>query len=86
MKKQFKLSATARNAWMRKEEGSWEDHDKPTPGHIYPVLQNNWKKGTLTANTDEELKLISRSAQYQTTWEMGESDSTDTLIKEASRI
>lgn len=84
--KKFKLSQTARNAWMRKEEGSWEDHDYPKTGHIYPILQNNWKKGTLTANTPEELKLITRSAYYQTSWEMGESDSTDTLIKETSKL
>jgi hypothetical protein len=84
--KKVKLSSTARYQWMCKEEGSWEDHNRPKTGHIYCILQNQWKKGVLSLNTPEEIKLVQRSAAYQTSWEFGESDATDTLILEANKL
>lgn len=67
------INPNTKDEWMIKEEGSWEDHGKPATGHIYSLLQA-MPKNAIVCNTQEELSLVSRSADYQTHWNSDEPD------------
>lgn len=71
----YKTSITpdTKYEWMVKEEGSWEDHGRPVIGHIYSLLQS-MPKNAIVCNTQEELCLVSKSADYQTNWNSDEPD------------
>lgn len=82
----FSLSPSVRYEWMRKEEGSYEDHGKPKSGHVYCILCDNYKNGKLIINNEEEARIVSKSASYQTSWDAGESAIVDRLMKKAGEI
>lgn len=56
-------NSTAIHAWMSKEYGSWEDHDKDI-NHACATLQR-WG-GTVTLTEKQAIELI-QSGQYQST-------------------
>lgn len=55
--------------WMRKEEGSYEDHDRSN-SHVFAILCRWGGKVTLTI---EEAEAVIKSGSYQSTaWEEDE--------------
>lgn len=55
--------SNAVNEWMRKEEGSFEDHGRSS-NHVYALLQ---RFGGKVSFTEEEAKTIITSGKYQST-------------------
>lgn len=58
--------------WQMKEEGSWEDHDCPETGHIYPLL-TGMPQDKIICMTKEDAEMLYKSALYQTSWDNDES-------------
>lgn len=57
------------HAWMSKEEGSWEDHNK-AESHVFSILSRC--KGRVKL-TEEEARTVITSGRYQSTaWEEDE--------------
>lgn len=67
-----------KDEWIAKEEGSWEDHDKPSTGHIHPLL-TSMPQDKIICNTQEDAQLVYNSAIHQL-W-----DSGDPLVKRLER-
>jgi hypothetical protein len=64
-----------KDEWQTKEYSSWEDHNEPEEGHIYPLLCS-MPSDKIICKTKEEAELVSKSALYQTSW-----DSDDKVVK-----
>lgn len=77
----FKMSIAwdVKDEWMTKEYGSWEDHNKPETGHIYPLLCS-MPQDKIICYTEEEIKMVEQSAYYQTSW-----DSDDNVVVRLTR-
>ena len=61
-----------KDEWQTKEYGSWEDHNCPESGHVYPVL-NASPQDKIICMTKEDAELLLTSASYQTSWDTDES-------------
>ncbi len=53
--------------WMNKEYGSWEDHNEPESGHIYPLLCS-MPYDKIICKTREDAELVLSSASHQSHW------------------
>lgn len=61
-----------KDEWQTKEYGSWEDHNQPEAGHIYPLLCD-MPQDKIICMTKEDAEMVLRSAEYQTSWDTDDS-------------
>lgn len=74
-----KIAFDVKEEWIYKEEGSWEDHDCPDSGHIYPLL-TNMPYDQIICKSKEDAAIILRSAEHQRHW-----DDDDPVVKRLKR-
>ena len=66
--------------WQTKEYGSWEDHNQPTTGHVYPLLCS-MPSDKIICKTKEDAELLVKSAYYQRSW-----DTDDSVVIRLRRV
>lgn len=81
----IKISPMAKYEWACKEEGSYEDHERPKTGHVYCLLTNH--KRDILIHNEEEFKLLMRSAGHNSSgsWDTGEK-AVEAMMKACDRI
>lgn len=84
MKPIFETSITASTKydWMAKEEGSYEDNNKPETGHIYALL-SSMPKTKIVCYSKEEIEMVYKSANYHTSWDTEEDQP---LVRKCAKI
>lgn len=81
----IKISPIAKYEWQCKEEGSYDDHNRPETGHVYCLLTNH--KRDILIHNKEEFNLLIKSATYNGggSWDTGEK-AVEAMMKACDRI